>query len=326
MISNTPLAIEAALFVDINGQQQWITIRGQERDNPVLFIVNGPGVALSPWALFFQPWEKYFTLVQWDQPGAGATYGTHGETGMGPYTLNRITRDAIAVARFVCRYLNVDKVIFSGISAGTVIGLMAIQHYPELFSAYTGCGQFVHWLRQARRSYELVLQQARDGHDHAAVRELEQIGPPPYAGIEAEVIKSKYAGAMTPAEQTAMAKLDPEVLAAMLTPPADANYIAREVEYARDPMALATRMFDRLRPEFYAFDAWQLGRKFEVPMIFIQGELDFYSVTSEVEKYITEIEAPRKRLDIFAGAGHGAIFMRDELLDRLVANLKIVQA
>jgi len=85
-------------------------------------------------------------------------------------------------------------------------------------------------------------------------------------------------------------------------------------------------MFDRLRPEFYAFDAWQLGRKFEVPMIFIQGELDFYSVTSEVEKYITEIEAPRKRLDIFAGAGHGAIFMRDELLDRLVANLKIVQA
>ena len=320
MKPNARQMIEEARFVDINGQQQWITIRGSDRINPVLLIVGGPGVPLSTWALFFQPWQEYFTLVQWDQPGAGATYGLNGEAGLEPYNLQRLRDDVISVADYICRYLDVDRLIYFGLSGGTVIGLMAMLHKPELFHSYAGSGQFVHWLRQAGLSYQLVLEQARSEGDMDGVRELEQIGPPPYTAIDAELIKSKYAGRLTKVEQAAMTTVAPETLAAMRAPPADANYIAPGIEYS-EPIPLATRLFDRLRPEFYAFDAWQLGIRFELPMIFIQGELDHYSVTSEVEKYFAAITAPSRQLKVLPGAGHCSFYLRDVLLNALLESV-----
>ncbi len=69
----TPNGIDEAMFVEIGGVDQWVTIRGQNRDNPVLFLLHGgPGFAslsASPWA--FRAWERDFTMVQWDQRGAG---------------------------------------------------------------------------------------------------------------------------------------------------------------------------------------------------------------------------------------------------------------
>jgi hypothetical protein len=58
--------IDEALFTRIGGIDQWISIRGQRRDNPVLLILHGgPGFALSPVPRngFFD-WTKDFTLVQ----------------------------------------------------------------------------------------------------------------------------------------------------------------------------------------------------------------------------------------------------------------------
>ena len=40
----TPEGIDDALFVEIGGASQWVTIRGQDRDNPVVLVLHGgPG-------------------------------------------------------------------------------------------------------------------------------------------------------------------------------------------------------------------------------------------------------------------------------------------
>ena len=67
--------IDEASYVPIGGIEQWVTIRGEDRSNPVLlFLHGGPGDVTNPWSFaFFAPWEKYFTVVQWDQRGAGRT-------------------------------------------------------------------------------------------------------------------------------------------------------------------------------------------------------------------------------------------------------------
>ena len=54
------------MFVRIGGIDQWITIKGDDRNNPVvLFLHGGPGDALSPIAdAWLGGWEKDFTLVQ----------------------------------------------------------------------------------------------------------------------------------------------------------------------------------------------------------------------------------------------------------------------
>jgi hypothetical protein len=43
----SPKGIDEAQYVTIGGSEQWVTIRGWDRDNPVLlFLHGGPGVSL----------------------------------------------------------------------------------------------------------------------------------------------------------------------------------------------------------------------------------------------------------------------------------------
>jgi hypothetical protein len=60
--------IDEATFDTIGGIEQWITVRGWNRENPVLlFLHGGPGDVTNPWTFaLFASWEKHFTLVQWD--------------------------------------------------------------------------------------------------------------------------------------------------------------------------------------------------------------------------------------------------------------------
>jgi hypothetical protein len=49
-------------FVKIGGIQQWIGIRGEDQENPILLIVHGwPGSPRSIFTPRIRPWEKYFT-------------------------------------------------------------------------------------------------------------------------------------------------------------------------------------------------------------------------------------------------------------------------
>ena len=91
---HSPDGINTLEPVSIGGIDQWIEIRGQSVKNPILlFIHGGPGSAFIPIARAFQdPWEKYFTIVQWDQRGAGKTYsfleGRHD-----PYTPSTLAKE-----------------------------------------------------------------------------------------------------------------------------------------------------------------------------------------------------------------------------------------
>jgi pimeloyl-ACP methyl ester carboxylesterase len=93
-----PAGINQSSFVSIGGIDQWISIQGEDRRNPVLLVVHGgPGEAQWMAADKYEPWEKAFTVVQWDQRGAGHTYGRYG-TQTPDVTLDRIVKDGIEVA------------------------------------------------------------------------------------------------------------------------------------------------------------------------------------------------------------------------------------
>jgi pimeloyl-ACP methyl ester carboxylesterase len=309
-------SLEDGLFVDINGVEQWITIRGCDLKNPVVLMLPGPGVGFSRMAEFFSPWERDYTLVQWDQPGAGATAAKHGEKACGPLSYDRIVRDGIAVVEWVRRRLSVPAIALLGFSGGTIIGLNMVSQRPELFSAYVGSGQIVDWARQDTLSYRMVLERARSARSAPAIAELEMIGAPPYSRASDDAIKSKYAGAPTAAEQRALARLDPKVMASMNAPPPDATYVPKGLTLG-DTRTMAMAAYRALRGELVAFDARRLGLKYFVPMVFLQGEMDVFTVTSEVKSYVEEIEAPRKVFTLIEGAGHSAFLMRDEFLASL---------
>ncbi|MBC5803384.1 MAG: alpha/beta hydrolase [Candidatus Eremiobacteraeota bacterium] len=100
---SSPRGIDEAQFVSIGGIEQWITIRGWDRDNPVLlFLHGGPSDVTNPWSFaLFAPWEKHFTLVQWDQRGAGRTLGKTGPTVAPTITVDRMVRDGIELSEYL---------------------------------------------------------------------------------------------------------------------------------------------------------------------------------------------------------------------------------
>ena len=125
----------------------------------------------------YKPWEKTFTVVQWDQRGAGHTFGRYG-TNTPDVTLDRISKDGVELAEYLCRRLSKKKIIILGHSWGSLVATRMVQMRPDLFGAYVGTGQVASWMTLVNTQYDLLLAKARTDGNQATVKELETIGRP----------------------------------------------------------------------------------------------------------------------------------------------------
>lgn len=72
---SSPVGIDSLEKIKLGGVDQWILIRGWNRDNPVLLLMHGgPGFPCMPFAHVVAELEKRFVVVNWDQRGAGKSY------------------------------------------------------------------------------------------------------------------------------------------------------------------------------------------------------------------------------------------------------------
>ena len=121
-----PNGIDEGRFVEVGGIEQWITIRGEDRNNPVvLFLHGGPGDATNPWGyIAFRSWLKQFTVVQWDQRGAGRTFGKNADASPETITVARLVQDGIELAESLRKSLRKDKIVLVGHSWGSILGVL----------------------------------------------------------------------------------------------------------------------------------------------------------------------------------------------------------
>ena len=180
---STPNGIDEAKYLQVGGIDQWVTIRGEDRANPVVLVLHGgPGDATNPWGhAGFRAWLKTYTVVQWDQRGAGRTLGRNGRASSAVLTIDRLVQDGVELADALRTSLRKDKIILLGHSWGSVLGVLMAKAKPGLFSAFVGTGQVGDPARGYYVAFDALLAKARaSGGDARAVRELEEIGPPPY--------------------------------------------------------------------------------------------------------------------------------------------------
>ena len=90
----------------------------------------------------------------------------------------------------------------------------------------------------------------------------------------------------------------------------------------RISLARSFAAYTALRAEIVAFDARRLGLTFAVPMFFLQGADDLFTVTAEVAAYAAEIAAPHVELVRIDGSGHSTLFLRNEFLALLVSHVR----
>jgi pimeloyl-ACP methyl ester carboxylesterase len=306
------MGIDEGFFLDVGGVRQWVAVRGSDAANPALLVLPGAGAGLAAAAPFFSPWEGDFTLVHWDPPGGGYTAAAN-HADPTPLSYQRIANDGVAVVEAVKARCGLERLAVAATSGGTIAALKMVRARPDLFCAYIGNGQVVKRAAQERLSHQLVLARARAAGDLATVATLGTAGEPPYANIAADLAKSVYANAPTPAEAP-----DWGVLMTR-TPPAPCARHAPAGVVPGDPMTTAFRAFQATSAELAAFDARTLGLEFDLPMHIIQGADDIHTVTSEVVAWAEEIQAPAKSLALIPDAGHLSFFWRAAMLERLKA-------
>src|SRR5215831_4069000 len=108
----TPNGVERLDRIRIGGIDQWVSIRGTDRKNPVLlYIHGGPGYVSIPMSWWFlRGLEEYFTVIQRDQCAAGKTYLLTDSVEVGPsLTTERMLSDVEEIAAWARRELGKDK-------------------------------------------------------------------------------------------------------------------------------------------------------------------------------------------------------------------------
>src|SRR5437899_248071 len=175
-VNTTATPIQETRFVTLGGIGQWITIRCTNRANAVLLIVHGgPGDAQSSLRSTYAIYEKDFTIVQWDQRGAGKTYARNPNS---PPEPERVELDGMELAQYLCNYLEKKKIVLLGHSWGSYLAVGMVQRRPELFAAYVGTGQVGSWRANIQAQFDFLLAKARAANDRKRVEQLEAIGTP----------------------------------------------------------------------------------------------------------------------------------------------------
>ena len=181
-IREGPDPIAQLMRVPIGGMDQALLIRGQDRSNPVLlWLHGGPGTAQMPLAhVTTAPLEADFTVVHWDQRGAGLSNPfDFDESTM---SIGRFVADAHEVTQLLKEMFEVDHIVLLGHSWGSMLGARLAARYPEDYSAFIGVNLPVStprtvelslaWVKGLGHLPELSL---FDFDSHARYRELMQI-------------------------------------------------------------------------------------------------------------------------------------------------------
>lgn len=293
-------AIDEQGFVPINGIEQWVTIKGERCANPVILLVHGgPGNPITPTAHnVYGPWEKNFTLVHWDQRGAGMTYGRNPPAEDEPLTMEQLTADGIAVAEYITRHLGKRKVLLWGSSWGSMLGIHMAHARPALFDAYIGAVQVIEYKANQTALYTNLLHLARTANDGDSLRKLEALGAPPWTdprafGI-ARRIDRKYEALVTDSPPSWWWKPTPQYT----TPKYEADYTAGEdYSYVQFVGMKGDGIFSR-------YDLYRMGTRFALPVYFVMGQEDLLSGADVARRYFDAIEAPFKSFVVVPRAGH----------------------
>ena len=303
--------VNEARFVSIGGIEQWVTIKGDDRSKPViLFIHGGPGSVMSPYNdAIYGHWQKDFVLVNWDQRGAGRTYGHNAPKEPvedywieNPLTVEQMVADGIELTEYLTNHLGKQKVILAGTSWGSILSTKMALKRPDLFHAYIGLSQIVNFNQSLLSAYRKVYVMAKITDDKEAVEKLEILGAPPYAetknaGQLLRIIKKYERANEVPAPDSwwkPAAEYDNET---------DAKNRYEGDDYSFIHFVGHEKM--GIKSMGATINFLKQSTEFEIPMYLIQGEEDILTPKEMTKEFFEKLEAPKKEYFLVKGAAHG---------------------
>lgn len=298
----TPEGVERLQKVRIGGIDQWVTVRGLDRRNPVLLMLHGgPGFVSMPTSWYFQRgWEEYFTVVQWDQRGAGKTYVENDPATVAPtMTPERMIADAEEMVAWARKEFGKDKIFLLGHSWGSFLGLSVAQRHPEWLHAYIGIGQATNAPESERRGWRFAMERAQRAGNQEAVQELQSIAP--YAEGDGPIaskdlgIQRKWLGFYGGAVYGRTGG-DAEAAAIALSPEytdEDVRLVWTANEFSEDKLLAGVLEVD-----------FSDVTRLDCPMLLFAGRHDYNVSSSVAAEWFERLTAPSKTLVWFEHSAH----------------------
>lgn len=314
-----PNSIASLEKVDLGGVEQWLIIRGQSVDNPVLlFLSGGPGGTEAGRVLRFnQELEKHFVVVIWEQRGCGKSYLSLNP--QSALTVDQYVSDIIELSDMLRNRFDEDKIYLLGHSWGTIIGVRAAQKRPDLFHAYIGTGQMVDVMETDQTIYHMLLEEAQKTGDIQFIETLHSQGEPPYYGNNplsqyVNVLGHEYSIFELPHIKSDEYRQEGDALILTLTRP-EYGWLDR-INTIRGLIDT----FNVVYPQLQDFDFREDVQVLNLPVYFILGRHDVNATYWIAEEYFNTIQAPLKRLFIFEDSGHGMIWQETDKFHDIMIN------
>ncbi|PKR84619.1 alpha/beta fold hydrolase [Heyndrickxia camelliae] len=298
---NKENSISELFELPLNDIKQWIYIRGEDSTKPILLMVHGgPGASQIGFIRHFQKkLERHFIVVNWDQRGSGMSYSP--VIPKESMTIQHFVDDLIVLTEYVRERFKKNKVYLAAHSWGSIIGLLAVQHRPDLFYKYFGIAQIANYLENEKASYHLLLEKAKKQNHKKAIKGLTKIGQPPWTHPKKERILNKYLNLLG----GGMSR-EGRLLKTMI------KHVIQGSEYKFHDYHrfLAGQVFSKkaLHNELKTVDLKKAIKRVTIPIYFLMGKYDLTVPPKLTEELFQSIDADEKQWIWFENSAHSPLF------------------
>lgn len=292
--------------IHYHGNTYHIRIKTCNSDNPVvLFLHGGCGSPDRGQVMKHQDsLSKKFTLVAWDQRGAGFAYDKN-EAKTLVLTKEIYVEDTHNVMQYLKHRFHKDKIILVGHSFGSVLGVWTAEKYPDDIAAYVGVGQCIDYVENEKVSYKFTLEQAKKECDKKSVAVLERIGAPNADGkyngnhqrclVKQRAILHKLGGATYSNRKPYWLELLTNDIPLMLP-----EYRLRGlIKYVKGLNYVLSSPLAMTNPDFI-----NTVKELNVPVYLLLGHHDYNCGFELAEKWLSQLKAPQKRIIWFENSAH----------------------
>ena len=312
---NTPENSIAELKkLEFNGRKQWISLRGWDKNAPVLlFLAGGPGgTQMAAVRHELEEFEKHFVVVNWDQPGSGKSYHADKTDNI---TVETYIQDGYALTEYLKERFSQEKIYLIGESWGSALGIFLVSRYPHSYHALIGTGQMVDFVQTERMDYAKAMEIAENNGDTAIIEKLKANGEPPYYGKGVTWKSAVYLNYLS----SYMAS-NPEIHNPgynTLRDICSEEYgIIDKINFFRGII----NTYNDVYPKLYGIDMRKDYMKTDVPVYFFVGRYDVNAPAALVEEYERILNAPDKGIVWFEHSGHSPwINERDKFVKEVIS-------
>lgn len=306
-------SISEKIFMNINGVKQGMFIQSKDSANPVLLYLHGgiPDYFLTkkyPTGL-----EDHFTVVWWDQRGAGLSYNAN----IPPesITLEQMISDTREMTNYLRKRFGQDKIYLMGRSGGTFIGVHVAAQAPELYHAYIGIAQMSDHLKSERMAYEYMLKKYRDAGNRKMVRKLEASTVTDEIPYEYLKLRDKAMHGLGVGTTRDMSSIITGIFLPSLT--------CRDYTFNEKMNLWRAKARAGVHPLWNTILATDLTKQvpeLKIPVYFFHGIYD-YTVSYHLAKdYFEQLEAPVKGFYTFNQSAHSPMFEEPERVKEILLN------